>query len=1040
VAQCFVPPRTISDGWPWYQDNTVFGEEYNQAIEIRSEGEWLAFLHDMSLPKHGPAHLRQELAPPGGWLTVVFIHTLWSAQCIKLMPRYAELVPMHPYVTFLTLKGDLRGLDAVAKELKVEQFPTLLVMRGSKELEGTRITGLDRLLERLMRVIGDLANESDRAAHVHLLVRMREEAGIESDEEVAEDEQEQLLWCFDVECCGPSMRVCEQGLCAEHCEEEEQVDEPPIWEYRNDDCEEEEQDGRMGWGEWLQMPQDLSPELEKHYRRGVFYSRTALYLNDGMRFAKGVDLDWNIRKLKLNNNMLTGIQGHWDDSSYLRFQMRRRGARVSVKGEEKVITPEQKRLDHQMRAIQEQRKAVAKFRRQEQYGKNAQAIRGTGAFHPNSGIHSWTLRWEHEPELTGSGDAVGLASSQSEAGGPAEPPLIGGAYDDGSSLALYASGTLIHAGAVIGTAARKSPRVLLDGGIFGDKLDESKMHKKRQQKSAQDEDEQKKSADYEAFENGSGDMGSTVDSEHAEENKNNSRENGSSECESEKDSECEGENDSGSDSDGEESGSKSDAGETGNPEDHKTCAQNAGDIEVASSIDVAQNTAASVLGYVAVAPLWGKGSLVTCIFDTAGGGTLSFEVDGERLDVQVTQVFSVLGAEEVYPCIAMFPLMPSDIPQDPLQTEEEEESEGEERQDYDEDEEEEDGDDEDEEEHDSQEESEEESSQDRAGKARASKRQKELEELAKATKLDISVIAAMPRGKREELRKSVKAALDASRRARVTIISPVPAITSEQEPKVAAEREQPNADESKEQEKADDKTEEEDEGDEEDEEGEEVQKLKLAADESTQPLDKIRWMWEQSSGQWEVYSVEISREIELARRANALEHTIRLGDITVLCKVSGGPGEMVQERGDETQRLRRHVMKDGIFSELEMMSVIHKPPISIYGEACLQTLQKVWSSQETLSGHACGLGFIFIYSLLQGQTRCKVLSSGFSDWWLQDTSFGMTGYGGGGGGSTNDSHRLGLLLTQLLVDAKTKSVFASVLNVMGRNKQLSVIL
>ena len=187
----------------------------------------------------------------------------------------------------------------------------------------------------------------------------------------------------------------------------------------------------------------------------------------------------------------------------------------------------------------------------------------------------------------------------------------------------------------------------------------------------------------------------------------------------------------------------------------------------------------------------------------------------------------------------------------------------------------------------------------------------------------------MPRGKREELRKSVKAALDASRRARVTIISPVPAITSEQEPKVAAEREQPNADESKEQEKADDKTEEEDEADEEDEEGEEVQKLKLAADESTQPLDKIRWMWEQSSGQWDVYSVEISREIELARRANALEHTIRLGDITVLCKVSGGPGEMVQERGDETQRLRRHVMKDGIFGELEMMSVIHKPPPSI---------------------------------------------------------------------------------------------------------------
>jgi hypothetical protein len=94
-------------------------------------------------------------------------------------------------------------------------------MRGSKELEGTRITGLDRLLERLMSVIGDLTNESDRDVHVHLLVHRCQEGGIENDEEVTKDEQEQLLWCFDVECYGPSMCVSEEGLCPEYCQEEE---------------------------------------------------------------------------------------------------------------------------------------------------------------------------------------------------------------------------------------------------------------------------------------------------------------------------------------------------------------------------------------------------------------------------------------------------------------------------------------------------------------------------------------------------------------------------------------------------------------------------------------------------------------------------------------------------------------------------------------------------------------------------------------------------------------------------------------------------
>ena len=63
-----------------------------------------------------------------------------------------------------------------------------------------------------------------------------------------------------------------------------------------------------------------------------------------------------------------------------------------VKGEDAVITPEQIHVDKQREAMALQRKAMADFRRQEQRGKNTQAIRGTAAFHPHSGTHTWTLR------------------------------------------------------------------------------------------------------------------------------------------------------------------------------------------------------------------------------------------------------------------------------------------------------------------------------------------------------------------------------------------------------------------------------------------------------------------------------------------------------------------------------------------------------------------------------------------------------------------------------------------------------------------------
>eukprot|EP00961_Rhodomonas_salina_P134667 1811435-Rhodomonas_salina.4 len=57
------------------------------------------------------------------------------------------------------------------------------------------------------------------------------------------------------------------------------------------------------------------------------------------------------------------------------------------------------------------------------------------------------------------------------------------------------------------------------------------------------------------------------------------------------------------------------------------------------------------------AALFGKGSSVTLILDTdKDGGEVTFEVDGEVLDVKVTGLFELLGQQQVFPGLCLTPL------------------------------------------------------------------------------------------------------------------------------------------------------------------------------------------------------------------------------------------------------------------------------------------------------------------------------------------------------------------------------------------------
>lgn len=211
------------------------------------------------------------------------------------------------------------------------------------------------------------------------------------------------------------------------------------------------------------------------------------------------------------------------------------------------------------------------------------------------------------------------------------------------------------------------------------------------------------------------------------------------------------------------------------------------------------------------------------------------------------------------------------------------------------------------------------------------------------------------------------------------------------------------------------------------------------------PIEKIRWMRETQNG-WVAHDAKVSAVLEAAKRAGRLEVSLVVDGAPYTFKLApaadGSSEEPMQipDGGGEATKLRRHFVSEGLRGSWEMLSLRYAPPASLYGVATLSLLEKVWANGETFTGERHGCGFLLLYALFQGDLRAHVCGSSW-------TSCGLWGWGNSGFGAAkfskkqrtaNDSHRLALLLTQLYSDRREKSVWASLINVLGRNRQLCV--
>ena len=138
--------------------------------------------------------------PEQGWLVVVFFYTLWSPGSATTRPLIEEVMPQfQSNATFLSVRADGDGMLAVSKALRVKSFPTLVFLRGGKEVH--RIEGEQKMVERMAADLTAGITAEDRMCHARRRERLRRERaealGVVESVEEQSDERGAWEWTWD---------------------------------------------------------------------------------------------------------------------------------------------------------------------------------------------------------------------------------------------------------------------------------------------------------------------------------------------------------------------------------------------------------------------------------------------------------------------------------------------------------------------------------------------------------------------------------------------------------------------------------------------------------------------------------------------------------------------------------------------------------------------------------------------------------------------------------------------------------------------------
>ena len=132
-------------------------------------------------------------------------------------PSIEELAPSYPAAKFCTVRADRVGLDEVSRENDVKQFPTVLVMRGEREVG--RVVGHERCAVRLTQLLRQQITAEDMEFQAARRQQEIEDAGGAGEEE---EEEEDLQWTWDPEYASDDIRTLQYGTVVAMVKQEEE--------------------------------------------------------------------------------------------------------------------------------------------------------------------------------------------------------------------------------------------------------------------------------------------------------------------------------------------------------------------------------------------------------------------------------------------------------------------------------------------------------------------------------------------------------------------------------------------------------------------------------------------------------------------------------------------------------------------------------------------------------------------------------------------------------------------------------------------------
>ena len=98
--------------------------------------------------------------PPGGWLALACFQVQWSKKCTALMKQVQDLISSWPWIRFLSIKADAKGMAKIANSYKVTSFPSFVFLRNGEPLNTfPSLAGETKLFLRYLTMIDLLKQE-----------------------------------------------------------------------------------------------------------------------------------------------------------------------------------------------------------------------------------------------------------------------------------------------------------------------------------------------------------------------------------------------------------------------------------------------------------------------------------------------------------------------------------------------------------------------------------------------------------------------------------------------------------------------------------------------------------------------------------------------------------------------------------------------------------------------------------------------------------------------------------------------------------------